>query len=120
MRKMDDGHQMDYSQVTDNIFIGSNLCRGNVCPIHGSEFKKIGITVEINLTREHEETAPALLDLYSWIPVVDRGVPNNCQFALATSIINEAVTNNQKVFVHCKNGHGRSPTIVAAYLIRFQ
>jgi len=117
---MDDGHQMDYSQITDNIFIGSNLCKGNVCPIHGPEFKKLNITAEINLTREHEEIAPQEIDLYAWIPVKDRGVPNKCQFALGTSIINEAVNNNQNIYIHCKNGHGRSPTIVAAYLIRFQ
>ncbi len=117
---MDDGHKMDYSQITDNIFIGSNLCKGNVCPIHGPEFKKLNITVEINLTREHEEIAPKALDLYAWIPVTDKGVPDACQFGLSTSIINEAVINNQRVYIHCKNGHGRSPTVVAAYLIRFQ
>lgn len=120
IQSVDDGHRMDYSKVTDNIFIGSNLCKGNVCPVHGPEFKKLNITVEINLIREHEEIAPAALDLYAWIPVPDKGVPNKCQFNLATTIIHEAVENSQNVFVHCKNGHGRSPTVVAAYLIRFK
>ena len=28
------------------------------------------------------------------------------------------VALGKKVYVHCKNGHGRAPTLVAAYLIR--
>ena len=28
------------------------------------------------------------------------------------------VTQDRKVYVHCKNGHGRAPTLVASYLIR--
>lgn len=33
------------------------------------------------------------------------------------SCIANAVKTKNKVYVHCKNGHGRAPTLVAAYLI---
>lgn len=117
---MDDGHTMDFSQITDNIFIGSDLCKGNVCPIHGSEFKDLGVTVEINLTLEKKEVPPDNMDAYVWLPVPNNTAPNLSQLAIGTSIINEAIKSGKKIFIHCKNGHGRSPTMTAAYFIRFE
>ncbi len=116
----DDGHIMDFSQITDNIFIGSDLCKGNICPIHGSEFKELGVTVELNLSMEKKEVPPDNMDAYVWLPVQNNSSPNEAQFAIGTNVINEAVLKNKKVFLHCKNGHGRSPTMLAAYLIRFE
>lgn len=114
-----DDHIMDYSAITDRIFVGSDLCKGNVCPIHNVEFKKLGVTVELNMSMEKKEFPPNEMDVYSWLPVKDGFPPNECQLEIGTSIINEAVTNGNKVYLHCKNGHGRSPTMLAAYFIRF-
>jgi protein-tyrosine phosphatase len=116
----DDSHIFDYSQITDNIYIGSDLCKGNECSIHGAEFERLQILAEINLSAEKKEIPPDGIDIYSWIPTADNHAPTQEQLDFGTSIINEAVRNNKKIFVHCKNGHGRSPTMVAAYLIRFQ
>jgi len=116
----DDGHIMDYSKITDQIFVGSDLCKGNICPIHGPEFKKLGVTVELNLSIEKKEMPPNEVDVYAWLPVLDGKAPNECQFAIGTALINEAVSTGNKVYVHCKNGHGRAPTIVAAYFIRYR
>lgn len=88
--------------------------------IHADEFKKLGVCVEINLSAEAKEYPPDDIDIYSWIPVVDGYAPTKNQLAIGTVLINEAVENGKTVFVHCKNGHGRSPTLVAAYLIRYQ
>lgn len=115
-----DGHVFDYSQITDNIFIGSDLCQGNTCPIHGPEFESLGILVELNLSAERKETPPDGIDIYSWLPVADGYAPTQEQLDIGTAIIDEAVSQGKRVYVHCKNGHGRSPTLVAAYLIRYQ
>lgn len=114
-----DDHLTDYTQITDNIFIGSDLCKGMSCPIHGADFEKLGILVELNLSVEKKETPPDGIDIYSWIPVPNGYAPTTSQFDIGTSIINEAVMHDKKVYVHCKNGHGRSPLMVAAYFIRF-
>jgi protein-tyrosine phosphatase len=113
-----DGHVADYTKITENIYIGSNLCKGSVCSMHGPEFKKLGVCVEINLDNERKEIPPDNLECYFWMPVVDGYPPSPAQIKMGTSVINEAVTSGMTVYVHCKNGHGRSPTLVAAYLIR--
>lgn len=115
-----DTHTFDYSQITENIFIGSDLCKGMSCPVHGPEFEKLGVLVELNLSVEKKEIPPDGIDVYSWIPVADGKGPTQEQLDIGTSIINEAVRDNKKVYVHCKNGHGRSPTMVAAYFVRYQ
>jgi protein tyrosine phosphatase len=115
-----DNHLFDYSKITENIYIGSDLCEGNVCPVHSDDFKKLGICVEINLSVERKEYPPEDIDSYTWIPVVDGYAPTPDQLDIGTAIINQVVKNNKKVYVHCKNGHGRSPTLVAAYLIKFK
>jgi protein-tyrosine phosphatase len=114
-----DDHTSNYTQITENIFIGSDLCEGRVCPIHGKDFEDLGILVELNLSVEKKETPPDGIDIYSWIPVANMHPPSQEQLDIGTAIINEAVVNNKKVFVHCMNGHGRSPIMVAAYLIRY-
>ncbi len=113
-----DGHEFDYSKIDENIYIGSNLCTGRVCPVHTEDFKKLGVCVEINLDDERKEIPPDDIESYTWMPVVDGYPPNPIQLDLGTSLMNEAIKGGRTVYIHCRNGHGRSPTLVAAYLIR--
>ena len=117
---MNDDHLFDYSKITDDIYIGSDLCKGNVCPIHSEQFRKLGVKAELNLTAEHKETPPDEIDLYTWMPVVDHTPPTPDQFDIGTSMIDQVVTKGKTIYIHCKAGHGRSPTMVAAYLVRFK
>lgn len=115
-----DSHKFDYSKITDLIYIGSDLCKGGDCPVHDSEFKSLGVRVELNLSAENKKVPPDDIDSYTWIPVVDGYAPSPKQLDVGSSIINAAVKNSDTVYVHCKNGHARSPTMVAAYLVRYK
>lgn len=115
-----DSHIFDHSKITEYIHIGSDLCKGGVCLIHGEEFKTLGVAIEMNVSAERNELPPEDLETYVWIPVVDGYSPTQEQLDLGTSVMNEAIKNGKVFFIHCKNGHGRSPTMVAAYLIRFK
>ncbi len=115
-----DDHIFDYSKITETIFIGSDLCRGNYCPIHSEDFKKLGVCAEINLKAESKEIPPDNIDIYAWLPVKDKNAPTYDQLLIGSSIINEAVQNGNVIYVHCQYGHGRSPTMVAAYFIRYK
>lgn len=115
-----DGHKFDYSGITDKIIVGSDFCTGRVCALHEDEFKKLNVCAEINLSAEKKEKPPDDIDVYAWLPVVDGYAPTLDQLDYATSLINEVVSKEKNIYVHCKNGHGRSPTLVAAYLIRYK
>lgn len=115
-----DEHQFNYSKIIDNLYLGSDFCQGGVCLLHSAEFAKLGIFVEINLSKEENELPPTNIESYVWLPVADGDVPTPDQFDIGTAVIDEALLNNKSVYVHCKNGHGRSPTLIAAYFIRYQ
>src|SRR3990172_3717748 len=116
-----DGHIFDLSKITDQIFIGSDLCKGGVCLIHGEEFKKLGVGFELNLSHENNELPPKDMEIgYIWLPVVDGYAPTQEQLKMGTCLMDIAINAGKIVFIHCKNGHARSPTLVAAYMIKYQ
>ena len=119
-RGRNDGHEFDHSKVTDQIYLGSDLCKAGVCLIHGDEFRRLGITVELNLSRENNELPPKDIETYLWLPVVDGYSPTQAQFDLGTSAMHEAIKGGKIIYVHCKNGHARSPSLVVAYIVRFE
>ena len=115
-----DGHVFEYTQITEQIFVGSDFCKGGVCLIHGEEFKKLGVTVEINLSEEDNELPPKTgMDSYTWLPVHDGDAPTQQQLAMGTCLVDTSVNNGLKVYVHCRNGHARSPSLIAGYLVKY-
>ncbi len=52
------------------------------------------------------------------LPVIDRTAPTSGQLSSALAFIAEARRRNEAVAIHCKVGHGRTGTVLAAYLIR--
>jgi protein-tyrosine phosphatase len=116
-----DEHEFDYSKITDRIYIGSDFCKGGVCLIHGEEFKALNVGFEINLSRENNELPPKDMETgYLWLPVVDGYAPTQVQLNIGTAAIREMIKENKNVYVHCRNGHGRSPSLVAAYFMRYE
>lgn len=107
-------NELEYNYITDGIYIGTNQC----CQTHFDEkLKTEGITTDISL-EENRLDAPFGVDFYAWIPVKDHNAPNQDQLDLGVSLLEKIVAMGKKVYVHCKNGHGRAPTLVAAYLIK--
>lgn len=115
-----DEHQFNYSKIADNLYLGSDFCQAGVCLLHSEQFRQLGIFVEINLSKEENELPPPNIESYVWLPVADGDVPTTDQFDIGTAVIDEALLNGRAVYVHCRNGHGRSPTLIAAYYIRYQ
>ena len=116
-----DGHIFDYSQITNQIFVGSDFCKGGVCLIHEEEFKKLGVNVEINLSEEDNELPPKTgISSYTWLPVPDGGAPTQEQLSIGVGIIESVVNSGLKIYIHCRNGHARSPSLIAAYLVKYE
>lgn len=103
----------EYSYITDNIFIGTNQC----CQTHFDErLKQENITADISLEEDRLD-APFGVDFYVWIPVKNHASPAPDRLKFGVSVLEELVSLGKRVYVHCKNGHGRAPTLVAAYLV---
>lgn len=104
---------LEYDYITDGIYIGTNHC----CHTHFSEkLQGKGITANMSLEEERVDL-PFGVDFYVWIPVVDHMPPTPNQLTFGAKTLSTWVTMSRKIFVHCKNGHTRAPTMVAAYLI---
>jgi len=104
---------MEYSRITDQVYIGTNFC----CGTHfDPELLKQGVTYDLSLEEERVDS-PTGGAAYLWLPVKDMHAPTEQQFSMGIAFIGAAVKAGRKVYVHCKNGHGRAPTMVAGYFI---
>lgn len=110
---MDKAHGLDYSYIDDGIYIGTNQC----CQMHfDQDLIKNGVTADISL-EEARVDQPFGVESYLWLPVKDHAAPSQDQLKLGVAALTKFVEIKKKVYVHCKNGHGRAPTLVAAYLV---
>ena len=104
----------DYDQITDEIIIGTNMC----CQYGFSqELLSRGVRADISLEEERIDT-PNGIDYYLWLPTKDHEAPTPEALALGVKTIEFLVDKKIKTYIHCKNGHGRAPTLFAAYLIQ--
>lgn len=103
----------EYNQIDDNIFIGTNMC----CQTHfKKELLDQGITADISLEEERLDS-PFGVVFFCWLPTKDHFPPTLEQLQAGVDFISSLVKQNQKIYIHCKNGHGRAPTLVTAYYI---
>ena len=103
----------EYNQITDHIYVGTDQC----CQAHFDDtLLKEGVTADISLEEDSLDT-PFGLQYYLWLPVPDHTPPTHKQLLIGVGMLRSLVDNDEKVYVHCKRGHGRSPTLVAAYFI---
>lgn len=105
--------ELEYNEIVDGIYIGTNQC----CQTHFDEkLKKEGITADISLEEDRLD-APFGVEFYVWIPVKNHEAPSKDQLEFGVSVLDKLIAMGKKTYVHCKNGHGRAPTLIAAYLI---
>jgi len=103
----------EYDEITPQLFLGTTMC----CQLHfEKELLEKGITIDISMQEEHID-APFGVEMFSWIPVKNNTAPTQDQLRLGVSIIDNLVKEGKKAYVHCRFGHGRGPTMIAAYLI---
>lgn len=105
---------LEYNYITDGIYVGTNQC----CQTHFDE-KLIseGIEADISLEEERVDT-PFGAQFYTWIPIENHTAPTDEQLEFGVATLEKLVAMKKKVYLHCQNGHGRAPTMVAAYLIK--
>ncbi len=104
----------EYSMIDENVIIGTNAC----CQAHFDEhLLKRGVTADISLEGEMTDK-PLGIMTYVWLPTPDHAAPSKENVRVGIAALKQMIANRQKVYIHCKNGHGRAPTFYAAYLIK--
>lgn len=110
----DPSEKLEYNHIIDHVFIGTNMC----CQTHfEEELLKAGVNADISVEDEHLD-APFGVDTFLWLPTKDHTAPNPAQLQQGIALIKQLGEQNIKIYVHCRLGHGRAPTLVAAYLIQ--
>lgn len=104
---------LEYNQITEEIYLGTNYC----CQVHFDEMLiKKGVKADISLEGERLDQ-PFGVKYFLWLPTIDHTAPTLESLALGSQFLSFCVDQKIKVYVHCQNGHGRAPTLVAAYFI---
>jgi len=105
--------KFDYNKITPLIYLGTNSC----CVMHfKEELLKKGIRGDISMEGEKLDN-PVGVDYFLWLPTKDHAAPTLKQLLAGVRTIDSLIKQKVKIYIHCKNGHGRAPTMLAAYFI---
>ncbi|MDB5141025.1 MAG: protein phosphatase [Mucilaginibacter sp.] len=101
-------------QITANLFLGSQY---NLVGL--KKLKALGVTAIVNM-RMHNAYEEAVYEgiKYLHLPTVDNTPPPIEILMKGADFIDEEIKNKGIVYVHCRQGLGRGPTMAMAYLIK--
>lgn len=98
-----------YAEILPGLYLGRRLWEG--------EARKLGACGVLDLTCElRENRVMRGRERYLCLPVLDNTCPTPEQLRRGAAWLGEALAEGP-VYVHCAAGHGRSATLVAAYLL---
>lgn len=103
-----------HSQITENIFLGGQFKRLGL-----KQLKKLDIKGIVNM-RTISEFPKEINDLgmeLLHLPTIDMTAPSLADLQKGVKFMKHHIDKGNKVYVHCKHGIGRGPTMVLAYLI---
>ncbi|MXV15350.1 protein-tyrosine phosphatase family protein [Hufsiella ginkgonis] len=101
------------SRITPDLFLGSQYSR-----IGLGKLRALGITAIINM-REHSVYEEARYQgiKYLHLPTVDNTPPQLETLVKGADFAAKEIKSGGKVYIHCRQGLGRGPTMTIAYLI---
>jgi len=102
------------SQITADLFLGSQYSK-----IGLQRLRTLGITAIINM-RIHSVYKEAIYEgiKYLHLPTPDNTPPPIAILIEGADFADGEIKNGGKVYIHCRQGLGRGPTMTIAYLIK--
>lgn len=106
--------RLSRSQITAHLFLGSQY---NLLGL--KKLKALGVTAIVNM-RMHNDYSDAEHEgiKYLHLPTVDNTPPPLEVLLKGADFIDHEIKNGGSVYVHCRQGLGRGPTMAMAYLIK--
>lgn len=107
---------MDYSKITDNLYIGTTPKSRDYVLLHQLEVKLV-LNMRIGLPPVRDPIAPPMKSL--WLPTVDSPLFPIPMQALMKGVIAacEVIHQEGVVYAHCSHGRHRGPAMGACILI---
>ena len=101
------------SQITANLFLGSQYSLVGL-----QKLKALGVTAIINMRMNpiYEESKYEGFK-YLHLPTLDNTPPPLDILIKGADFADKEIKNGGKVYIHCRQGLGRGPTMTIAYLI---
>ncbi|MEO8608705.1 MAG: dual specificity protein phosphatase [Chloroflexota bacterium] len=102
-----------FSQISPNLHVGGQHTRRGLLLLTNR-----GITAVVSMRREMDDREQGIAPPhYLYLPTVDNHAPTLEHLNEGVKFISTELQNGGSVYVHCWEGVGRAPTMVAAYLI---
>ena len=102
------------SQITKDLFLG-----GQYNPRGLQRLRGIGVTAIVNLRETSVYEAARYQGLaYLHLPTVDNTPPRLEDLIKGADFVDGQIKNKGKVYIHCRQGLGRGPSMAIAYLLR--
>jgi protein-tyrosine phosphatase len=102
-----------YSRITPDIYVGPQFRAAG-----RRRLESIGIVGSINLRDEYDDRSHYLdFKEHCYLPTVDDHAPTIAQLEQGILFIQHIIEGGGKVYIHCRGGIGRAPTMATAYLI---
>ena len=112
-RKLTGAPTRRFSMITPHLFLGGQHSRHRGLHM----LKRRGITAIVNMRISSINLAHIDWVKTLHLPTVDQHAPTMDQLKQGVEFIAEEIKRQGKVYIHCKQGEGRGPTMVIAYLI---
>ena len=102
------------SQITANLFLGGQYNLRGL-----KKLREMGITAIINM-RMHSVYSDARFEGLSYLhlPTPDNTAPKLEDLIKGADFVHSVIETGGKVYIHCRQGLGRGPTMAIAYLLR--
>jgi len=101
------------SMITPSLFLG-----GQYGPRGLRKLNSMGITGIVNMRITPIPDKLSFPDMhYLHLPTVDQEAPTVSQLETGVTFIRSEIQAKGKVYIHCRYGEGRGPTMILAYLI---
>jgi protein tyrosine phosphatase (PTP) superfamily phosphohydrolase (DUF442 family) len=102
------------SQITANLFLGGQYNLQGL-----KKLKEMGITAIINM-RMHSIYTEAQYQgfRYLHLPTPDNTAPAMADLIKGAEFARDEIKNGGKIYIHCRQGLGRGPTMAIAYLMK--